>query len=181
VPTHSVSAVPQGSATQEETPRKLRQLAGLVHDYGKPAAPMQRVPMGIRVIAGPGAAPAHPSGPAARPPRTLEQLLTLAQGSEAARTRQLAEKITGLVDELTGRLEAELAAATLRLAEKEAELAAELAALRQKMGTGPKGTAQRAAIRQWAQANGFEVAERGRIPRNVLQAWAAATGSEVTR
>jgi hypothetical protein len=150
---------------------------------GKPATP-QRLPMGIRVITGPGAALARaeaPSGPAARPPRTLEQLLTLAQGSDAARTRQLAEKITGLVDELTGRLEAELAAATLRLAEKEAELAAELAALRQKMGTGPKGTAQRAAIRQWAQANGYEVAERGRIPRNVLQAWAAATGSEVTR
>ncbi|MFI6134008.1 histone-like nucleoid-structuring protein Lsr2 [Micromonospora sp. NPDC051141] len=151
---------------------------------GKPAAPTRRLPMGIRVTAGPGAAPARteaPNGPAARPPRTLEQLLTLAQGSETVRTRQLAEKITGLVDELTGRLEAELAAATLRLAEKEAELAAEMAALRQKMGTGPKGTAQRAAIRQWAQANGYEVAERGRIPRNVLQAWAAATGSEVTR
>ncbi|MEV4826467.1 histone-like nucleoid-structuring protein Lsr2 [Micromonospora sp. NPDC049274] len=152
---------------------------------GKPATSTQRVPMGIRVISGPGTTPAAradvSSAPAARPPRTLDQLLTLAQGSENTRTRQLAEKITGLVDELTGRLEAELAAVARQLAAKEAELAAELAAVRQKMGTGSVGTAQRAAIRQWAQANGYEVAERGRIPRNVLQAWATATGSEVTR
>ncbi|WP_330441370.1 Lsr2 family protein (plasmid) [Micromonospora sp. NBC_00821] len=154
---------------------------------GKPAAPTQRLPMGIRVITGPGATPAArtdaPSAPAARPLRTLDQLLTLAQGSEAARTRQLAEKITSLVDELTGRLEAELAAVARQLAAKEAELATELAAVRQQMGTGSVGTAQRLAIRQWAQANGYEVAERGRIPRNVLQAWATATatGSEVTR
>lgn len=152
---------------------------------GMPATPNQRVPMGIRVITGPGTTPATrteaPSAPAARPPRTLEQLLALAQGSENTRTRQLADKITGLVDELTGRLEAELAAVARQLAAKEAELAAELAAVRQQMGTGSVGTAQRAAIRQWAQAHGYEVAERGRIPRNVLQAWATATGSEVTR
>ncbi|TNH28779.1 hypothetical protein FHG89_14140 [Micromonospora orduensis] len=152
---------------------------------GKPAVPTQRVPMGIRVITGPGTTPAGrtnaASAPAARPPRTLDQLLTLAQGSENARTRQLAEKITGLVDELTGRLEAELAAVARELAAKEAELAAELAAVRQKMGTGSVDAAQRAAIRQWAQANGYDVAERGRIPRNVLQAWATATGSEVTQ
>jgi hypothetical protein len=152
---------------------------------GKPAAPTQRVPMGIRVITGPGATPAartdvH-SASAARPARTLDQLLTLGQGSENTRTRQLAEKITGLFDELTGRLEAEQVAVARQLAAKEAELAAELAAVRQKMGTGSVGTAQRSAIRQWAQANGYDVAERGRIPRNVLQAWATATGSEVTR
>jgi len=35
VPTNSVSAAPQGIATQEETARELRQLAGLVYEYGK--------------------------------------------------------------------------------------------------------------------------------------------------
>ncbi|MGC4815820.1 Lsr2 family DNA-binding protein, partial [Micromonospora sp. DT228] len=104
-------------------------------------------------------------------------------GSEAGRTRQLAERIGALVAELTGRLEAEQAAEARRreLAEKEAKLTAELAELRQRLGTGPEAAARRAAIRQWAQANGYAVRERGRIPRNVVQAWAAAIGSEVTR
>ena len=33
--TNSVSAAPWGSANQEETARQLRQLAGLVYEYGK--------------------------------------------------------------------------------------------------------------------------------------------------
>ncbi|MBQ1076418.1 Lsr2 family protein [Micromonospora sp. C31] len=154
---------------------------------GTRTVPAQQLPMGIRVMTGPSAAPVSADraeqAPACRPPRTLEQLLTLAKGSEAARTRQLAEKIGGLVEELTGRLEAEQAAEMRRreLAEKEAKLTAELAELRQKMGTGAEAAAQRAAIRQWAKANGYTVRERGRIPRNVVQAWAAATGSEVAR
>jgi Skp family chaperone for outer membrane proteins len=159
---------------------------------GTPAAPTLAMPMGIRVITGPGATPApavsapadaaHES-PAGQAAQTLEQLLALAQGSEAGRTRQLADKVTSLIQELSSRVEAEQAAEARRreLAEKEAALTAELAELRQKMGTGPEATAHRAAIRQWAQANGYAVRERGRIPRNVVQAWAAATGSEVTR
>ncbi|PWU52752.1 hypothetical protein DLJ47_18075 [Micromonospora sp. S4605] len=159
---------------------------------GTPAAPALGMPMGIKVITGPGTttAPTVPMPadtaqeiPARPASQSLEQLLALAKGSEASRTRQLADKITSLVQELTSRVEAEQAAEARRreLAEKEARLTAELAALRQKMGTGPEAAAHRAAIRQWAQANGYAVRERGRIPRNVVQAWAAATGSEVTR
>ncbi|MEU0081962.1 histone-like nucleoid-structuring protein Lsr2 [Micromonospora tulbaghiae] len=150
---------------------------------GTPAAPDLGTPMGIRVITAPADATEPATTEDVPTGQTLEQLLTLAQRSEAGRTRQLAERIGALVAELTGRLEAEQAAEARRreLAEKEAKLTAELAALRQKMGTGPEAAAHRAAIRQWAQANGYAVRERGRIPRNVVQAWAAATGSEVTR
>jgi hypothetical protein len=35
VPTNSVSVAPLGSATQEETARQQRELAGLVYEYGK--------------------------------------------------------------------------------------------------------------------------------------------------
>jgi hypothetical protein len=35
VPQNSVSAAPQGRATQEEAARELRELAGLVYEYGK--------------------------------------------------------------------------------------------------------------------------------------------------
>jgi hypothetical protein len=35
VPTNSVSAAPEGRATQEEAARELRTLSGLVYDYGK--------------------------------------------------------------------------------------------------------------------------------------------------
>lgn len=150
---------------------------------GTPCVPDLATPMGIRVVTAPADAMAQATTEDVSTGQTLEQLLALAQGSEAGRTRQLAEKIGTLVAELTGRLEAEQAAEARRreLAEKEAKLTAELAALRQKMGAGPEAAAHRAAIRQWAQANGYAVRERGRIPRNVVQAWAAATGSEVTR
>ncbi|WP_420118126.1 Lsr2 family DNA-binding protein [Micromonospora sp.] len=142
---------------------------------GTPTAPDPSTPMGIRLVTAPAGSTAPAGG--------IEQLLALAQGSEAGRTRQLAERIGGLVAELTGRVEAERAAEARRreLAEKEAKLTAELAELRQRLGSGPEAAAHRAAIRQWAQANGYAVRERGRIPRNVVQAWAAATGSEVTR
>lgn len=151
---------------------------------GTPTLPTQQMPMGIRVITGPGATPiTAEQTPARRPERTLEQLLTLAQRSDTARTRQLAEKISGLMEELTGRLEAEREAETRtrELAEKEAALTAELVKVRQRMGTGAEAAMHRAAIRSWAKANGYTVRERGRIPRNVVQAWATATGSEVTR
>jgi hypothetical protein len=142
---------------------------------GTPTAADPSTPMGIRLVTAPSGSTAPAGG--------IEQLLALAQGSEAGRTRQLAERIGGLVAELTGRVEAERAAEARRreLAEKEAKLTAELAELRQRLGSGPEAAAHRAAIRQWAQANGYAVRERGRIPRNVVQAWAAATGSEVTR
>ncbi|MGC4808671.1 Lsr2 family DNA-binding protein [Micromonospora sp. DT233] len=151
---------------------------------GTPTAPDLGTPMGIRVITAPAGSTAPAGGiEDVLAGKTLEQLLALAQGSEAGRTRQLAERIGALVAELTGRLEAEQAAEARRreLAEKEAKLTAELAELRQRLGTGPEAAARRAAIRQWAQANGYAVRERGRIPRNVVQAWAAAIGSEVTR
>ncbi|MEV4773101.1 Lsr2 family DNA-binding protein [Micromonospora humida] len=142
---------------------------------GTLTAPDLGTPMGIRVVTAPAGSTAPAGG--------IEQLLALAQGSEAGRTRQLAERIGVLVAELTGRVEAERAAEARRreLAEKEAALTAELAELRQRLGSGPEAAAHRAAIRQWAQANGYAVRERGRIPRNVVQAWAAATGSEATR
>ena len=35
MPQNSVSAAPEGRATQEEATRELRQLAGLVYEYGK--------------------------------------------------------------------------------------------------------------------------------------------------
>ncbi|WP_308425935.1 histone-like nucleoid-structuring protein Lsr2 [Actinokineospora fastidiosa] len=53
---------------------------------------------------------------------------------------------------------------------------------RVKRGPAPRSTAQGAgrskyetkAIRDWAQANGYEVAGRGRIPANVIEAYQAA-------
>ncbi|MEV0216506.1 histone-like nucleoid-structuring protein Lsr2 [Micromonospora sp. NPDC050695] len=170
-------------------------------------APAQRVPMGIRVITGPGV-PAGPAGHAektpaqARQPRTLEQLLALACGSDAARTRHLAERIGGLAEELTGRIEAEQTRREQReaaekqraeLAEKESALAAQLAKVRQELrSTGrdsaasprrdaDKDKSERAAIRKWAVATGYEVRDRGRISREIREAYAAATGSEVTQ
>jgi RNA polymerase sigma-70 factor, ECF subfamily len=144
---------------------------------GTPAAD-RGTPMGIRVIR-----PVAPTDQDSLAGRSLEQLLAMAQDSETGRTRQLADRITALVAELTDRLAAERDAETRRreLAEQEAKLTAELAALRQKLGTGPEAVAHRAAIRQWAKDNGYAVRERGRIPRNVVEAWALATGSEVAR
>ncbi|MBM0233720.1 Lsr2 family protein [Micromonospora sp. STR1_7] len=168
-------------------------------------APAQRVPMGIRIIAGPGVpigqtAPAEKTPAQARPPRTLEQLLALANGSDAARTRHLAERIGGLVEELTGRIEAEQTQREQReaaekqraeLAEKEAALAAQLAQVRQALritgrdsAASPNRSAdkkERAAIREWALANGYKVRDRGRISREIREAYASATGSEVTQ
>ncbi|RAO03083.1 Lsr2 family protein [Micromonospora noduli] len=173
---------------------------------GTPTTPAQRVPMGIRVTAGPGApvapAPTVVELPPVEVQRTMEELLRVAAGSEAVRTRKLAEKITGLVAELTTRVDAEEAlrrereAAEARrreLAEAEAELANKLAEVRQKLrATGGDSAAsvsygrdesatKRAAIRQWALANGYEVRDRGRISRQIREAYAAATGSEVTQ
>ncbi|RAO26127.1 hypothetical protein ONO23_05530 [Micromonospora noduli] len=168
-------------------------------------APKHRMPMGIRVTAGPNASttPATSAEPTpVEVERTTEELLRVAAGSEAVRTRKLAEKVTGLVAELTARVDAE---ETLRrereaaearhreLAEAEAELASKLAEVRQKMrATGGDSAvsasygrgetaAERAAIRQWALANGYEVRDRGRISREIREAFAAAAGSEVTQ
>ncbi|MFF3857136.1 histone-like nucleoid-structuring protein Lsr2 [Micromonospora sp. NPDC002575] len=170
---------------------------------GKPS-PVQRVPMGIRVVSGSGAEPT-PTTPAPSPTtadRTVEALLSVAAASGSARTRNLAEKIAGLVQELTGRVEAEEAqrrereaaeAQRQELAEAEAQLARQLAEVRQKLRTTGRdttaqpsrsrreGAEQRAAIRAWALANGHEISARGRISGEIVQAWAAATGSEVTR
>ncbi|SCF21159.1 Lsr2 protein [Micromonospora haikouensis] len=169
---------------------------------GKPASSAaQRVPMGIRTVAGPGAeTTATPT--AAQPDRSVERLLRVAAASGSARTRNLAEKIAGLVQELTGRVEAEEAqrrereaaeAQRQELAEAEAQLARQLAEVRQKLRTTGRdttaqpsrsrreGAEQRAAIRAWALANGHEISARGRISGEIVRAWAAATGSEVTR
>ncbi|MEU0156435.1 Lsr2 family DNA-binding protein [Micromonospora fulviviridis] len=167
---------------------------------GKPA-PAQRVPMGIRVVTGPGTTAAATTPQPTKAVRPVEKLLSVAAASDSARTRQLAEKISGLLEELTGRVEAEEAQRREReaaeeqrrkLAEAEAALARQLAEVRQKLRTTGRDSAaspsrdrqsaeQRAVIRKWAVANGHEVKDRGRIPREVVQAWAAATGSEVTR
>ena len=132
----------------------------------------------------------------------MERLLGVAAASGSARTRQLGERIASLVEELTGRVEAEEtqrqqreAAETKRreLAEAEAALASKLAAVRQELRTTGRdsvasptrsrreGAGQRAAIREWALANGHKVRDRGRISRQIVQAWAAATGAEVAR
>lgn len=162
---------------------------------GTPAVPAQRVPMGIRVTAGPGA-PA-PRTTAQHEVGRLDELLRVGASSEAARTRQLAAKIGGLVQELTDRVAAEeaqrrereaTAARHRKLAEDEASLASRLAEVRQELRAGRRessassrnrrqGAGERVAIRKWAQANGYQVADRGRIPREVREAYATATGS----
>ncbi|WP_245715629.1 Lsr2 family DNA-binding protein [Micromonospora peucetia] len=168
-------------------------------------APVQRMPMGIRVTKTPAApAPAAAETTSATPatPRGVEDVLRIAAGSSAARTRQLAERIGRLVQELTGRVEAEEATRQEReaaeqrrreLAEAAEKLASQLAEVRQELrATGRsdsvdspprnrrEGAAQRAAMRQWAVANGYEVKDRGRISREICEAYAAAT-QEVTR
>ncbi|MEH0830883.1 hypothetical protein V6U84_63360, partial [Micromonospora sp. CPCC 205714] len=64
---------------------------------GMPGVPDLGTPMGIRVIAAPADAPVPASTQDVLTGKTLEQLLALAQGSEAGRTRQLAEKVGTLV------------------------------------------------------------------------------------
>lgn len=124
---------------------------------GTPAAPAQRVPMGIRVTAGPGA----PAAPATAEPtpievrRTVEELLRVAAGSEVVRTRKLAEVRQEL--RATG--------------------GDSMASPRNRR----EGAAERAAIRQWALANGDEVKDRGRVSRETRETYAAATGSEMAR
>ncbi|SCL43821.1 Lsr2 protein [Micromonospora citrea] len=180
--------------------------AALVRAAKGTPAPAQRMPMGIRVTVGPGAPVAPTTGAEPTPAqvrRTVEELLRIAAGSEAARTRKLAEKITGLVQELTGRVEAEEATRQEReaaekrrreLSEAAEKLASQLAEVRQELRAAGRrdsadspprnrreGAAQRVAMRQWAVANGYEVKERGRISREICEAYAAATGSEVTQ
>ncbi|TDB80166.1 histone-like nucleoid-structuring protein Lsr2 [Micromonospora sp. KC721] len=194
--------------TTTMTPANGIDRAAVVRAARGTTAPGQRMPMGIRVITGPGTPATDPTAPEATStapttPRGVEELLRVAAGSDRARTRQLAEKITGLVADLTARIEAEetqrrereAAEAQRRaLAEAEAALARELAEVRQKLrttgrdstaspsrGNRREGADQRAAIRAWAAANGYEVKDRGRIPREIRAAYATATGSEVTR
>ncbi|MFI2667599.1 Lsr2 family DNA-binding protein [Micromonospora carbonacea] len=195
-------------STTTMTPANGVDRAALVRAaQGKPASPAapaagaQRVPMGIRTIAGPGAETTATPTPA-QPDRSVERLLSVAAASGSARTRHLAAKISGLLEELTGRVEAEEAqrrereaaeAQRQELAEAEAQLARQLAEVRQKLRTTGRdttaqpprsrreGAEQRAAIRAWALANGHEISARGRISGEIVQAWAAATGSEVTR
>ncbi|MFI7080962.1 histone-like nucleoid-structuring protein Lsr2 [Micromonospora sp. NPDC049903] len=151
--------------------------------------------------AAPEDTPSTPTTPST--PHGVEDLLRMAAGSDLARTRHLGAKIAGLVEDLTARIEAEqeqrrereaAVAQRRELAEAEATLASQLAEVRQKLrGTGRDSAAspqrskrrpgadQRAEIRAWAVANGFEVADRGRISRQITEAYAAATGSEVAR
>ena len=43
---------------------------------------------------------------------------------------------------------------------------------RRTRGTGARATNNRAtAIREWAQANGYEVSPRGRVPANIIEAY----------
>lgn len=48
------------------------------------------------------------------------------------------------------------------------------------LGTAPATVdpAQRKAIRTWAQANGFKVGDRGRIPQEAIDAYQAAAGRQ---
>ncbi|KXK59809.1 hypothetical protein AWW66_22310 [Micromonospora rosaria] len=185
------------------TPRNgVDQAAAVRAANGRPA-PAQPMPMGIRVTKGPGAPQATEAASAApSTPRGAEELLRLAAGSDLARTRHLGEKIASLVADLAARIDVEQAqrqereaaeAKRRELAEAEATLASQLAEVRQKLrstrdstasvtasGGRREGAERRAEIRAWAVANGYEVAERGRIAERVVQAWAAATGSEVT-
>lgn len=168
---------------------------------GTPSAPGQELPMGIRVTAGPGVPPAPAESTPGMARRTLEELLRTAASSKAVRTRKLAAKITGLVEELIGQVEAEETARREReaaearrreLAEAEAKLASKLAEVRQELrATGTRdsapsrnrreGAAERAAIREWALANGYEVKDRGRLSQEIRKAYDAAIGPEVTR
>ncbi|MFY1573320.1 Lsr2 family DNA-binding protein [Verrucosispora sp. WMMD703] len=190
--------------TTTMTPNGTDRAAAVRAANGQPA-PAQRMPMGIRVTKGPGApapTPAAPRDTAPTAPRGVEDLLRMAASSDLARTRHLGAKIAGLVKDLGARIEAEQAqrqerdaaeAKRRELAEVEAKLASQLAEVRQKLrgtrdsaaspsrGGRREGADQRAKIRAWAVNAGFEVAERGRISRQVVEAWATATGAEVTR
>ncbi|MEU4778258.1 histone-like nucleoid-structuring protein Lsr2 [Micromonospora sp. NPDC023633] len=178
--------------------------AALRAAQGQPA-PAQRMPMGIRVKSPTTPAPAASETTSATPatPRGVEDVLRIAAGSSAARTRKMAERINRLVQELTERVKAEEATRQEReaaekrrreLAEAAEKLAGQLAEVRQKLrATGRRdsvdspprnrreGAAQRAAMRQWAVANGYEVKERGRISREICEAYAAANASEVAQ
>lgn len=46
-----------------------------------------------------------------------------------------------------------------------------------KAASSSSGSTDKAAVREWAKENGFEVSERGRIPANVEEAYAAAQAS----
>lgn len=45
---------------------------------------------------------------------------------------------------------------------------------RAKRGRRPANSGQTPVIRQWAQANGYELGDRGRIPQNIKDAFTAA-------
>ncbi|WP_019899977.1 histone-like nucleoid-structuring protein Lsr2 [Salinispora arenicola] len=167
---------------------------------GTPAAPTQRVPMGIRVTAAPGTQATAVDPTQHEVGRSVDELLHVGASSEAARTRHLAAKIRGLVQELTSRVEAEetqrrereaTEARRRELAATAASLASQLAEVRQELRAGRdsaassrnrrEGAGERAAIRKWAQANGYGVADRGRISREVREAYATDTGLGVAR
>ncbi|MFG1892132.1 histone-like nucleoid-structuring protein Lsr2 [Micromonospora sp. NPDC049051] len=190
--------------TTTMTPTSGADRAALLRAAKGQPAPTSQVPMGIRATVGPGV-PATPT-PAPAPPvaearRSMDELLRVAADSEAARTRQFAAKITALMAELTERVEAEETTRREReaaekrrqeLAEAEAALASKLAEVRQELrSTGRRDSAaspsrnrragadDRAKIRAWALANGYQVKDRGRLSREIREAYAAATASEV--
>lgn len=53
----------------------------------------------------------------------------------------------------------------------------QVAGTKQKQREVPETTYdEREEIKRWARKNGFDIAERGRIPKNVMKAWYAAQG-----
>jgi hypothetical protein len=194
------------TATASKPIRDEDRAAMLRAARGTVQRPNGAVPIGVRVLAGPAAPAPAPAAPAPVPTpqpapqqatSTVADLLTRAADSGSKRTRQLADKIAGLVEDLVSRIEAEdtqraekeaADRARQELAEQEAALAAQLAQVREQLrgarrpaGDSTASPVDAKTVRTWAAANGIEVGSTGRVPERVVQAWREATGSEVAR
>jgi hypothetical protein len=135
-------------------------------------------------------APADAAAAMGMPPPT-HTLLAWADKHDDNRIRTVARRVREGLDELNARhagdAEAREAAAEVkRLSE---QLEAAKARYRAAAGTparttrpkaGPEHTAQLAAIRTWATANGHQVAPLGRIPRHIVDAYDQAHPAETS-
>ncbi|WUT01800.1 Lsr2 family protein (plasmid) [Streptomyces sp. NBC_00708] len=126
----------------------------------------------------------------------VEQLLAWAASHPAASVRRRAARITADLTDLTGRHHQEAAQreAEAQVAKAKAELEKAQAVLHT-LKTGPRATTtpttsptsshrsglgsgrtreELAAIRKWARANGYKVADAGMVPKTVVEAYDAA-------
>jgi hypothetical protein len=115
----------------------------------------------------------------------IEDLLAWAEEHGPSRATTLAARVRVAVEELRGiaRNFEEIAEAKRRVDELQAQLSAARESLRLASGSKAKASGAKAPsadkacsrqTREWAQANGHQVADRGSIPAAVLSAYAAA-------